>query len=393
MLCGSTDECFEQISAYYNGKRTGHFLLINTDNYDDYQGILHRLEADNGKKCIYTSQYVLPNGLPDIDIVISEGKRAEEGVLVGISQALMLRSASVLEAKIDELLEQPIGGYGVVLLDHCEQILRDFINRDLRIKKRVVLVDGESSPLPRIKIAKNEEFCIENTPIPDFSHLLAYLERLTDVQLKQSPALTVVSPVSSKLFQQAVYSVTEVESIYEVLTSKYSDIAGATELSYGTDSQWLWLATAMKPFNTFSALICELFGSTSNLSIHLQNVMANADKNQKWLLWLAMKVFDEPHNKYLSNVLINSETFDDFEEHVYYDFIKVNPENDDFDRLYRERKRLIQQLPENLRYPSQYCEKLGRRQKMQFIILQMKQTMKKMNLFVVLVCMNIQKRR
>lgn len=269
MLCGSTDECFEQISAYYNGKRTGHFLLINTDNYDDYQGILQRLEADNGKKCIYSSQYVLPNGLPDIDVVIAEGKRAEEGVLVGISQALMLRSVSVLEAKIDELLEQPIGGYGVVLLDHCEQILRNFINKDLRIKKRVVLVEGEGSPLPRIKLAKNEEFCIENTVIPDFSHLLAYLERLTDVQLKQSPALTVISPISSKLFQQAVYSVTEVESIYEILTSKYSDIAGATELSYGTDSQWLWLATAMKPFNTFSALICELFGSTSNLSIHL----------------------------------------------------------------------------------------------------------------------------
>lgn len=363
MLCANINECFEQISAYFNGQRTGHFLIVNSNNYDNYQEILQRLEADNSKECIYVSKHVLPNGLPDVNQVISKGIEKRESVLVGISQALMLRSSSMLEAKIDELLEQPIGGYGIVLLDHCEQILSNFMNKDLRLKERVILVRGETSLLPQIRLIRNDFLCIEGTSIPDFSHLLAYLEKMTGTQLKETPSLTVVSSISSNLFKKAVYSITEAESIYESLSKKYIDIAGGTKESYGTDIQWQWLAAEISRYKGFSALICEKFGSLTNLSIHLKNVMENSDKKQKWILWLALKVFGESNNKYLTNVLKNSESFNDFEEHIYFDIIDIDSDEDDFLKLFQERKQLLWQFPENLHYAVQYCEKLGRRQK------------------------------
>lgn len=49
MRCSNISECFEQISAYFDGKKTGHFLLVNSENYDGYQEILQRLEADSSK--------------------------------------------------------------------------------------------------------------------------------------------------------------------------------------------------------------------------------------------------------------------------------------------------------------------------------------------------------
>lgn len=363
MLCTNTDECFEQISAYFNGKKTGHFLIVNANNYDDYQAILQRLEADEGKEHVYTSEYTLPNGLPNVDQVISEGMKAEEGVLVGISQALMLRSESALRNKVDEILEQPITGYSVVLLDHCEQMLRAFMDKDLRVKNRVVIVNGVVSSLPRIKLIPNIEVCIDETPIPDFKHLLAYLEKITDLQIEEKQILTVVSSFSSKMFQQAVYSITDAASIYDSLCSKYVDIASATEESYGTDAQWQWLAMRLKGYASFSALICVNFGSTENLSIHLENVMGEKDENQKWLLWLALKVFGEVNNQYLSQVLAKSKRLDDFEDCIYFELISIDVEDDNFNRLFQERKRLIQHLPENLKLSNQYCEKLGRRQK------------------------------
>lgn len=64
MRCSNISECFEQISAYFDGKKTGHFLLVNSENYDGYQEILQRLEADSSKKRVYISQNCLPNGLP-----------------------------------------------------------------------------------------------------------------------------------------------------------------------------------------------------------------------------------------------------------------------------------------------------------------------------------------
>ena len=154
MRCINTSECFEQMSAYFDGKKTGYFLLVNTENYDVYQEILQRLEADSCKRCVYVSQNCLPNGLPNVDAAVSIVSGSGNYALAGLSQAQMLRSDSALAAKLDEVLSYPISGYGVVLLDHCEQTLQKFMNRDIRMKNRVVLVDGEVSPLPQIKFAK-----------------------------------------------------------------------------------------------------------------------------------------------------------------------------------------------------------------------------------------------
>ena len=124
MLSANIEDCFDQISAYFNGKHTGYFLVVNTNNYDDYQEILLRLQADNQKKCIYASENLQPNGIPDIGSVISKGSHLGENILIGISQTMMLRSKNVLERTIGEILEQSVQGYGVVLLDHCTDCSR-----------------------------------------------------------------------------------------------------------------------------------------------------------------------------------------------------------------------------------------------------------------------------
>ena len=94
MRCINTSECFEQMSAYFDGKKTGYFLLVNTENYDVYQEILQRLEADSCKRCVYISQNCLPNGLPDVDAAVSIASGSGNYALVGLSQAQMLRSES-----------------------------------------------------------------------------------------------------------------------------------------------------------------------------------------------------------------------------------------------------------------------------------------------------------
>lgn len=363
MRCNNTSECFEQISAYFNGKKTGYFLLVNTENYDVYQEILQRLEADSCKRCVYVSQNRLPNGLPDVDAAVSIVSGSGNYALVGLSQAQMLRSDSALAVKLDEVLSYPISGYGIVLLDHCEQMLQKFMNRDIRIKNRVVLVDGEVSPLPQIKFAKSEEECIGFKPLPDIPRLLTYLERLTDMQRQNHPAVTTLSSFPVDVFRNAIYSVTSSEGVYEALTTKYSDIAGATEKAYGTDVQWSWLASKMSGKSSFSALVCDEFGATANLSAHLSDVWESGDKKMKWLLWLSLKFFGEANNHYLMLILGNCDNVDSFEMHVYLDFADVDISHPEFERYYTERKRLLEQLPENLPLIQKYCDKLGRHQK------------------------------
>ena len=364
MRCTHARECFdEHISAYFEGKRTGHFLLINTENYDVYQEIRVRLQTDSSKTYVRASDWCTPNGLPDVDQAIAACSGTGAYVLVGISQALMLRDASILEAALDELLGQSIRGYGVVLLDHCEQVLEKFVRRDIRVEQRVVFVDGESSILPQIKLAKTLEHCVEDQSVQSFSQLLARLEKLTDAQGERQPIFTVLSSLPSRLFQRAIYPISDADGIYASLAAQYADIGGATKQTYGTETQWSWLGEQMQPYRSFAELVCNVFGSTTNLSAHWSDVTERNGEDTAWLLWLSLKVFGEQNNRYLSDVLSHSEQYETFEEHLYLDLAEIEVEHPNFEELLWERRRLLKQFPENLPLIDRYCDKLGRHQK------------------------------
>lgn len=358
MVCGS-DECFEQISGYFNGECTGFFLLVNTDSYDTFQEILQRLQADSSKRCVYVSDYCYQNGLPDTDSAVKAVIDSGEFALVGVSQALMLRSEEALERTLDELLSLPISGHCVVLLNHCGQILQQYIHRDIRLKNRVVLVEGDSSPLPQIRLAKSAAICVGFEPLADIAHLLKYLENMTSSQYERHPVLTVLCGFPTRLFSRAVYPVSEADGIYETLCARYPDVAGGTEKSYGTDEQWNALAVELDKFGSLSAVVAEHFGGAANLSAHIRDTFEGNDSTEKWLLWLALSVFGEKNNKYLTMALENCPTIEKFTERVYLCLAEVDVTHPEFARLCSERRRLLSQLPENRPLVVKFCDKIG----------------------------------
>lgn len=362
MRCKNINECFEQISAYFSGEKTGNFFFVNTENYDVYHEILERLQADSSKNCIYVSQNLHRNGLPDVDSTIAKAVGEGAYAVIGLSQALMLQDDDELESKLDELLEKSISGYGVILLDHCEQLLQKFIYKDVRLKNRVLLIDGEFSPLPKIRLAKSKAECIDNEAKESFGDFLHDMERVTELQISRKPEITIISKISSERFKRSIYSIKPTMSIYEYLKKKDSDLANLTQEIYGSEVQWRWLNGEMKREN-FSTLIYNNFGTTTNLSVNISDTMKSTDKNKQWLLWLALKVFDENSNKYLTFVLNSCIDFQDFTSHLYLDMSNVEITNPNFEQMYEERKNLIRHIPTSLSLIDKYCDRLGKYEK------------------------------
>ena len=79
------------------------------------------------------------------------------------------------------------------------------------------------------------------------------------------------------------------------------------------------------------------------------------------MLWLALKVFGENNNKYLTFVLSNCSDYQEFESHLYLDMLDVEIINPNFKQMYDERKILIGQLPKNLSLIDKYCDRLTRK--------------------------------
>lgn len=362
MYCKTVNECFQEINAYCTGKPWGHPLLVNLENFNDFQTVLQRLEADTSKQCIFVSQFTQKNGLPIIDDAIAKITGKEIYVMVGASQAAMLRNETAVDALVDELLGLSISGHAIILLNHCKKFIDRYLQRDPRYDRRVVLVEGSTSPLPQIKLTDNEDVCVGFKPLNGIQGLLKYMEKVDDAKLQTHPALTVLTNFKTSLFRQSLYSVTQSTGIYDAVCQKYPDLV-LTKNEYGTQEQWGWLLDAMNGVDTFSAFVCSNFGSTSNLIAHLDSVLESGDKNRLWLLWLALQVFGAGTNKYVTRIIANSDSVETFERSLYSELLNIKHDAPMFDTYYAERKRILDSIPENLPYIDDYCDQIGMHEK------------------------------
>ncbi len=358
MYCKTINECFQEINAYCACKPWGYPLLVNLENFNDFQMVLQRLEADSSKQCIFVSQFMQRNGLPIIGDAVAKITDKETYVLIGLSQAAMLRNETAVDVLMDELLGLSISGHAIVLLSHCKKFINRYLQRDPRCDRRVILVEGDTSPLPNIKLTDNAAVCVGFKPLNGIQGLLEYLERMDDAKIQAHSALTVLTNFNASLFKQSMYSVSESDGIYDAVCQKYPDLALAQN-EYGTQEQWEWLLKAMSGMDTFSEFVCSNFGATSNLIAHLDNVIECGDKKRIWLLWLAMQVFGTGANKYVSRIMAHSNSVDTFERSLYNELISIKHDESMFDTYYMERKYILESIPENIPYIDDYCDKIG----------------------------------
>lgn len=352
------EAAFKQIGAYFDGETTGYPFLVNTEDMDIYAEIVQRLEADTTKRCVYVSDNCHKNGLPNMEKCVSEISGCENYALIGSSQALMLKSEEAIERQIDIFLGQSISGHTLILLNHSKKYIEKFEKRDPRVKRQVLLIDGKTTPLPKIILVKDEK----KNSLRSIQHLLSYLEKTNGHALSNQSELYVKTNFGCDFFSDAVYQITETKGTYDSLVKSYIDIAGATESGYGTEQQWKWLDKKLEGRQSLSAVVYDEFGVTDNLDLFLSSEFSKNDAERFWLYWLALKIFGTK-NEYLRLVLEKSQSVDDFEEHIYLDLAEEKNGNAYFEKIYQERKSLLNNLPENLPLITKYCEKIGKYEK------------------------------
>ncbi len=359
MRCANIEDCFYEINAYCSGETTGYPLLVNVENYNDFQAILLRLEADTNNQCIYVSNCVRPNGLPVIEDAFEKISDTGTYVLVGAAQAMKLKGEFASSQMVGNAFGYSISGHADILLCHCQKIMEPYLLRDPRCDRRSILLEGTSSPLPQIKLVKDETTCVGFKPLCGINGLLSYMEHMSDDKIELHPALTVVTGFNPNLFSNSMYAVGEGMGVYGALCEKYPDLRLTIE-SNGTPAEWAWLLQEMQHHKTFSAYISSLFGSTVGLAEHISGTFAKPDTNAFWILWLGMKIFGVATNSYLSKILSLSNTCADFEGVLYNAILDVAYDASEFKTYYNERKSLLEKLPENLPLINAYCDQIGR---------------------------------
>ncbi len=358
MLCKDLDNCISEINAYFNGIESGYPFVVNIDDTVGFTTIMSKIQADTKKKIVRVSDFCNGDEFPDISAVMAKAAETGNNVLVGISQYCMIQGYAALKKAVSEILSLPVNGHTVVLLNGSSGIMKNLQAIDARLDHRIVVLDKTLQNLPKISFVEpDDEYC-GTTVCQNIKELLFRLENMD--YNSEDAELTAKTHYSKFLFKNSMYSISFISGTYGILSKNFSEIKLSTEPEWGNEKQWNNLLYRLNEHKTFSAVVEDVIGSTANLSFYISDKFENIDSIEAWYLWLAMKVFSTKENRYLRLAIKKSTSPKQLVEFIYMEMLEHDVSDLEFASLYKERKRLIERLPDdNSALAQKYCDHVG----------------------------------
>lgn len=360
MHCNSIESCLSHIGGFSNSSSMGYPIVVDVENYADYASLRTSLCADASKACIWVSDHTHGNGFPDILGVLEAAGKADNSVVWGISQSSMLKGEEALVSDLRRIIDRSVRGHVFVVLTHCSSLLDKYFARDPRRDRRIVVVDGKRCDLPTIRFVRKGDDC-DGAHVDGMKGLLKKLEDMSGESMARNPVISVVMPYDADLFGRSKYAIQDHGDVFVVLVDKYVEIKRVADKSWASCEQWEWLRGQSKSHADFSSLVAQRWGSTRGLCQKIDDVFHNQSSNERWLLWLAMRVFGEGAGTYLGFSLDQTTSCEAWIRRVYHALADVARSDNRFESFFAQRLELLKLLPANSTEMQFYCQSVAER--------------------------------
>ena len=360
MHCNSIESCLSHIGEFSNSSSMGYPIVVDVENYADYASLRTSLCADASKACIRVSDHTHGNGFPDILGVLEAADKADNSVVWGISQSSMLKGEEALVSDLRRIIDRSVRGHVFVVLTHCSGLLDKYFARDPRRDRRIVVVDGKRCDLPTIRFVRKGDDC-DGAHVDGMKGLLKKLEDMSGESMARNPVISVVMPYDADLFGRSKYAIQDHGDVFVVLVDKYVEIKRVADKSWASCEQWEWLRGQSKSHADFSSLVAQRWGSTRGLCQKIDDVFHNQSSNERWFLWLAMRVFGEGAGTYLGFSLDQTTSCEAWIRRVYHALADVARSDSRFESFFAQRLELLKLLPANSTEMQFYCQSVAER--------------------------------
>lgn len=358
MECNTMDQCFDRIEAYCQKEITGHPLLVNTENAHDFQCLVKRMQLDGNKTCVFVHDYC-GKGLPQIDALFRDVKKKGCFVVIGLSSYVMLLGKKRAEELMARLQELSVAGHVIVLLSHMKEIRLSRMQQDQHLSYRVLLLEGDPTPLPSIYLASPEENSFGQLVLPNIQALLEKLEQYDPVGGETSFAVR--TSLHKEVFSESMYSIRSSKGIYKELLRAFPVLKRDLEESWGTKEDWERFAQEWKECLSWGALAEKHFGIDAHFSAILEREYKQADAYETWLYWLLLKVQGASEDAYLSYALGKSRHWQDLWEHIFLSLSSLSFQMREFEKYCEGRKRLLEGQPIPATWVSEYQDAIAQK--------------------------------
>lgn len=337
--------CISIIEKRFNSRNPQTYIVDVHANVEMNEIIAYFSVGDT--TVISASDYCKNDELPCIANIYDVVSKKKGNILVTeIASFIRFSGERELRMQLLNILGLRTVGKVVFLTFCCAESLRF---SDPRTKERIFISETAAQRLPELI------FTCQDLPLPKTAFICRGMQSTANaIETGIFDKLYVLSKKRKSSYLSSVYSISDLNSSYDVLCQK-DKITNSLDVSIGTEEQWLYALSLFDEKSCWEEVISFVFGNFKNLEYVLPNY-ENLDEKNKWLYFLAIKIFGISNNEYLSIVIASSNTQKDFIRQIFRTLLNVKETEENFEKLYSERKKLLKYFSEYNEEIEDYCK-------------------------------------
>lgn len=269
--------------------------------------------------------------------------------LVNLSTYLKLYGESILKKTVKSIISKSIKGHVVIVTYQCRNYLK---YSDSRFSERgqILIVDGEFDEVSSI--------CMISPGLGGaFSDAYIGFEKVGEAfETSKDKIIYIATDVNKQVFNMSLINISQLSNGYDVLCTKDPRIKNLPE-SFGEPEQWNGLLKTMGSTD-FTFVVENQFGPVTGLVEYVKLYPSYSDE-KRWLYYIALSVFGTKQNAYLTHTIANSTNYRDIPRALFRSILTVDRNDDDFSKLYEERKEIIRSYTYYLNEVVDFCKVLS----------------------------------
>ena len=346
------DSCKKKIERYLK-KENVQPLIVNVNNELDLENLVSYFNID-GNFIVRASDFCKKDELPQLEMLQSEiSSKVKNYFVLGVTTFLKFYGEETVKNFISEVLYMSIEGHLVLITYQCESML--FFS-DKRLSKNICLVEGKNRVLPKLIFVPKSEF------VPSNSCSVCGINNISnEIEFTSNEEIFVITSKRSSMYLNSLFYINDMDSPYEIVVKRDNELSLLDD-ALGNPEQWNYLLSLYTMGESFSEICNIKFGNCQCLDIVMPNY-CNYDNNEKWLFFIALKMYGSKNNTYLDLVAKSCTSFLKFERQVYRNILSINYNDSDFTTLYKQRKILLNDLKNPNEEVIDFCKVIAQKGK------------------------------
>lgn len=324
------DVCIRRIEKYLSSADTQP-RIVNVQNVDDLSKIKQHFHVGENV-FLEIADYCKEDENPRMDSLLDDlAQKSGNVFLTGFTTCLKLQGEQELQKQLSNLVYMTATGHIVVLCYQCNNYLTF---SDSRLTRLIYHVEGNGSEKPELVFISPE------LPLPEDAIVVNGVQNIAEaIENCMKTTLYIKTRKCKKSYPYSLYLITEENNAFEVLCKLDNNTSSLRE-EYGTEEQWTYALNQITKSKNWAAFFTDKFGGYYNLDLIASNWKV-FDDNEKWLYFIALKLYGAKNNQYLNSALEEANSVKSLVRCIFRSILSVDWNAADFRKKYLERKMLL----------------------------------------------------